>query len=148
MLLLNQWSCGLWRNMMKHHFLPPHLVIKAGIHGLGIFTTKDIKKGDVIFTMKGSVLYKPTQTSVQIGRMMHIENPISAHVNHHCEPNSTVDRKKRSFISTKDIKKDEEITFNYNQNEDTLASPFVCACCHISIKGKKFSTKQKRKVTI
>ncbi|HLB42403.1 MAG TPA: SET domain-containing protein [Gammaproteobacteria bacterium] len=126
---------------MKYHFLPPCFVVKNGIHGIGIFTTKNIKKGSVLFEMQGDILNHPTRTSVQIGKMIHIEDDIARRINHNCKPTAKVDRKTRSFISLQDIKKGEEITFNYNDNEDVLACPFVCACCYKKIAGRKFLLK-------
>ena len=132
---------------MTHHFLPPCFVVKNGIHGVGIFITKKVKKGDLLFQMEGKILDHPTRTSVQIGKTIHIEDKIACRINHNCRPNSKIDRKTRSFVSLQDIKKGEEITFDYNENEDVLACPFICACCHREIAGKKQLTKKKTEIS-
>lgn len=121
---------------MKNNSLPPNFEIKVGIHGVGAFVTKDFKKDSVLFTMHGEVIEKPTRTSVQIGKHKHIEDALAGHVNHSCTPNARVDRKARAFISLRDIKKGEEMTFDYSSNEDELAAPFVCACCGRKVLGK------------
>lgn len=129
---------------MKHYSLPPHFIVKAGIHGIGVFVTKDLKKDEIIFKMSGKIIDHPTRTSVQIDKNLHIEDKLAGHVNHSCAPNAKIDRKKRAFVCIAPIKKGDEITFDYNQNEDTLASPFECLCCHRKIKGKKHLSKSKR----
>ena len=126
----------MWRWIMNYD-LSSQFEIKSGIHGIGVFATKDIKKGELIFTMEGKTVNHPTRTSVQIDAKLHIEDKIAGRINHSCTPNAKVDRKTKSFISLKDIKIGDEITFDYNQNEDTLASPFICHCCHRLITGKK-----------
>jgi hypothetical protein len=111
--------------------------IKVGIHGVGVFVTRDIKKGDIVFKLLGNIVNKPTRTSVQIGRDKHVENSLAGHVNHSCQPNVRVNRRSRAFVSLRDIKQGEEMTFNYNDNEDVLAEPFTCACCGRRVVGKK-----------
>lgn len=111
-------------------------VIKKGSAGRGVFTNQKVNKGTILFKMHGLVVNKPTQTSVQIGEDMHIEDALAGYVNHNCKPSARVDRATQSFVSTRDIEKGEEITFDYTQNEDQMASPFKCACCGKLIKGK------------
>jgi len=121
---------------METPIFKPKFILKDGVQGNGIFTTVKIKKGDILFEMSGEIIARPTQTSIQIGKNKHIEDDIGVHVNHHCKPNSKVNRKNRTFISLRDIEPGEEITFDYNQNEDFLAVPFACHCCNRKILGK------------
>lgn len=122
---------------MIYRYFPPHLVVKDGIHGVGVFTTMNMKRGTTLFKMKGEILPKPTRTSVQIGDNQHIEDEISGHVNHACTPNTIVDRTTRSFVSLRDIEEGEELTFDYTENEDSMAAPFICECCGKEISGMK-----------
>lgn len=131
---------------MKHSLFSSNLIFKKGIQGSGVFCTEDIKKGKVIFKMKGEIIGHPTRTSVQVGKDEHIEDEIAGHVNHHCIPNAKVIRKTRSFVSLRNIRKGEEITFDYNANEDKLAAPFVCKCCNKLVSGKKEIVTPKSKV--
>jgi hypothetical protein len=41
-----------------------------------------------------------------------------------------------NIVAIKDIAGSDEITFDYSQNEDMMASPFVCRCCGRLINGK------------
>jgi len=122
---------------MKNLLIPPYFVIKDGIHGLGVFMTQDIKKGDVLFYMSGEILATPTRTSVQVGKNKHIEDFIAGHINHSCSPNAVINQEKMAFVATNDISEGEEISFDYSENEDKLACPFECECCGKLIQGKK-----------
>ncbi|TAK74858.1 MAG: SET domain-containing protein [Gammaproteobacteria bacterium] len=122
---------------MKYRRFSPHFVIKDGIHGLGVFTTADIKKGKVLFKLKGTILDHPTRTSVQVGKYQHIEDIIGAHVNHCCQPNTKVYKRSHVFKSSRNIKKGEELTFDYSKNEASLAAPFRCECCGKKVTGQK-----------
>lgn len=121
---------------MMYDQFPPHFVVKDGIHGVGVFTLSAFKKNDTLFKMEGMILAIPTRTSVQIGKERHIEDTIAGHINHSCTPNATVDQVSQCFIALRDIMEGEEITFDYNANEDALSSPFACECCGKFILGK------------
>lgn len=131
--------------MKKDSGVPPQLEIKEGIQGKGVFAKKDFRKGDVIFTMKGKIISHPTRTSVQIGEHQHIEDFTAGHINHSCTPNIKVNRKKHQFECIEAIQAGEEIMFNYQENEDSLANPFYCECCGQIIIGKKQAEKLKKK---
>lgn len=122
---------------MKHSRIAPHFVVKKGIHGIGVFAKKGFKKGTILFKLKGDVLDHPTRTSVQIGKHDHIEDYTAGHMNHSCHPNAKVLKRLHAFVTLKNITKGEEITFNYNANEDNLANPFKCECCGRKICGRK-----------
>lgn len=126
---------------MKNRRFPPHFIVKYGIHGLGAFTTADIKKGRILFKLKGEILSHPTRTSVQIGKNKHIEDKLAGFMNHSCRANAKLLKRKQQFVSLRNIPKGEEITFNYNKNEARLASPFKCECCGKKICGRKFNGK-------
>lgn len=122
--------------------LPPHFEIKVGIHGVGAFVTKSFKAGETLFILEGHIILSPTRTSVQVSEQEHIEDALAGRLNHSCEPNAKIDRMTRSFVSLRDIAAGEEITFNYNDNEDKLAEPFTCLCCGRRIVGKNITLVQ------
>ncbi len=122
---------------MKNEQIFPQLEIKDSLNGFGVYATHTIPENATLFIMQGKILNYPTRTSVQIDENRHIEDPIAGCMNHACKPNARVDRKNRAFISLRKIDKDEEITFDYRENEDALACPFVCSCCQKKITGKR-----------
>lgn len=117
--------------------LASDFMIRQGIQGSGAFTRKAFKQGEVVLHMMGEIFTQPTRTSIQVGDGQHIEDIIGGHVNHSCYPNVRVDRETASLISLRDIAAGEEITFDYRQNEDNMASPFKCHCCGNWIRGKE-----------
>lgn len=122
---------------MIHRSFPPHFVVRTGIQGLGVFALIAFKPGDTLFKMTGELRNSPTRTSVQIGDDLHVEDEIAGFINHSCIPNAKIDKHTHSFVALKEIAKDDEIVFDYNHNEDSMAAPFVCGCCNRKISGKR-----------
>ena len=121
----------------------------------GLFARKDIIAGSVIFHLKGIISRRANKYSVQLGRDKHIDFPpvrkpnddldyAWQYVNHSCEPNGYVNAAEYSFCALRNIRKGEEITFNYLTTEYELATPFQCGCrsakCFGFILGNKFLT--------
>ena len=121
----------------------------------GLFARRDIIAGSVIFHLKGSISRRPNKYSVQLSRDKHIDFPpvrkpnddldyAWQYVNHSCEPNGCVNAEEFSFCALRNIKKGEEITFNYLTTEYELAAPFRCGCrsekCFGFIRGYRFLT--------
>ncbi len=101
----------------------------------GAFSHTSFSKGEVVYVPKGKVSTKPTQTSIQVSKNIHINiEDEGQYINHSCVPNCKMINGKLVAISG--IQPNEEITFNYNDSEDILSSPFVCNCCGKWIKGR------------
>jgi hypothetical protein len=119
----------------------------------GLYARKDIIAGSVIFQLKGRISKHANKYSVQLGKDKHIDFPLIRkpndhldyawqYVNHNCEPNGYVNAAEYSFCALTNIRKGEEITFNYLTTEYELATPFQCGCrsekCFGYIRGNKF----------
>jgi hypothetical protein len=118
---------------------------------LGLFATNPLKEGTVILWLitDSTYLPHPTRTSIQV-RDQHLEHYEGGHVNHHCYPNAKIlsvmygldgnahyvpfeafaDSSKLNpvLVASKDILEGEEITFDYDTTEESLAKPFQCNC--------------------
>ena len=123
-------------------------VKKSKIGGKGLFTKHKIKKGSVIGTVKGKKLPDNQETSKKFGE--HYLHPIShskvilnsnftKYTNHSCEPNCGL-KKGIRIVAMKDIKKDEEITINYNVLEYDWKMKCNCGSknCRKIIRGYKY----------
>jgi hypothetical protein len=119
----------------------------------GLYAGKDIIAGAVIFALKGRISRRANRYSIELGRDKHLDFPLIRKpnddldyawqfVNHSCEPNGYVNAAEYSFCALRNIRKGEEITFNYLATEYELAAPFQCECgsakCFGSIRGYKF----------
>ena len=100
----------------------------------GVFARTPFDKGKTVLYLDGEVIAHPTRTSIQIGDGKHIEDKVGSFINHSCHPTCKIDGHK--VVALRDIAADEQITFDYSENETAMASPFVCACCSRLISGK------------
>jgi uncharacterized protein len=98
------------------------------IAGRGLFAKRNIKKGEIVFIMKGEkvvmngkngqkILETPNIMGVGKNEWIDPTEPY-VFVNHSCEPNMSV-KGRVTFVAIKDIKRDEELTFDYSISEDS-----------------------------
>jgi hypothetical protein len=94
---------------------------------LGLFTTKKYAQGEIIFILSGKEFDKPTRESIYIGEIngkyIHVHDKYGQYINHSFEPSVIING--YNVIAIKDLDISEEITFDYNQNELQMASPFM-----------------------
>jgi len=127
------------------------LEVRKTEKGKSLFAKENIRKNEILIKFKGKVLYKPTKTSLQIDENKHLEGPgeIDDFINHSCNPNGYINFKDISFRALRDIKKGEEVTFNYNTTEWDMKVPFKCKCgskdCLHKIRGFKYLTLEQKK---
>ncbi len=119
---------------------------KSNIHRHGLSAAKNIKKGQRIIQYKGK---KISQRTVQTNPKYDNDKPIylftlnkyydldgdfkfntARLINHSCNPNCEVlDYKKQLWIfAMRDIKKNEELTYDYGFSFDKDYKQFVCKC--------------------
>lgn len=94
----------------------------ALINGQGLYATKVYLKGDTVFTLSGVCFYKPSRETIHIGNNIHILDDCGQFINHSFEPSTFINGYK--VIALRDIEPNDEITFNYNDTELLMASPF------------------------
>mgnify|MGYP003628684276 CR=1 FL=1 len=100
----------------------------------GVFSGFRFNKGDSVYILPiRDISDKPTRTSIKIGEGKHVEDSlIGIYINHNCEPSCEI--RGNLVVARRDVRRFEEITFNYLISEDKLAHPFVCGCCGKNIK--------------
>ncbi len=106
------------------------IVKKTGGKGQGLFASKNIKKGEVLFHVDLSKQKSYTPKEIEkmpdndhadyVGRGKYVMafHPYS-YINHSCNPNVIVKHEsiaKSKFIAMHDIKKGEELTYDYGVN--------------------------------
>jgi SET domain-containing protein len=131
-------------------------VKKSKIKGKGLFAKKNIKKGELIGIVQGPIVPDNQKSYKKYGEdHLHpisytkaiLNKNITKYTNHSCKPNCGL-KNSTKIIAIKDIKKDQEITIDY----DTLEYDWKMKCncrstnCRKMTKGyKHLSTKLKNK---
>ena len=88
----------------------------------GLFATKKYTKGEKVHTLIGEIYDKPTRETIRIGYGRHIYDNYGIFINHSFNPN--IEIYENEIIALHDINIDDELVFNYNENEGTMANPF------------------------
>jgi hypothetical protein len=102
---------------------------------LSLYSSSCIDLGGVILDLSiGEVCIDPSFRTIDLGSF-HIDHPLGRYTNHSCNPNSYVDKEARKLIANKQILPGEEITFNYQDSEGSIVSPFLCSCGSVNCKG-------------
>ena len=121
---------------------------KSKIHGFGLFAERDILKGEFIAEYKGQIIdkeesYKREQSRINRGDSSvytfeiddnfdldgNFEYNDARFINHACRPNCecVLEGLKINFYALRDIKKGEEILYNYSYKfENCLKHPCKC----------------------
>ncbi len=128
------------------------------LSGKGVFAISNIKKDEVLIDIEEKITKKPTNYTLQINKSEFlvancIDNCIDNFINHSCNPNIFVrfhknNKKRISYIALKNIRKKQELFWNYNTTEWDLVTKFTCFCnsknCTGQISGMKYLTKNQR----
>jgi len=120
---------------------------KTSRKGEGVFATKLFKVGDTVMVgVIKEVLDGNCSHASQIGEKKYVlHDGLISKVNHSCDPNSGIrvnETGAHDFVAIKNIRIDEEITFNYamiNYNIDFFPKRCVCGSkkCRYWITGWK-----------
>lgn len=92
------------------------------VDGLGLFSTVNIKKDEVVFVLSGEILDHPVRESIHVGNGVHVVDSNGSFINHSFEP--TIKICGYDVVANVDINVDDELTFNYNDSELEMACPF------------------------
>jgi len=125
--------------------------------GKGLFAGKNFKKGEVIYVFKGEYV-KADLTNVSCPYALQLDFSLylipegeGKYLNHSCEPNCklSLQNGQLMLIAIKEIKKDEELCYNYNTSEyDMGVDAFKCSCKSINcigyIRGFKYLSYQEK----
>jgi len=143
------------RNKLFNLKVPKGLKL-AYVHekGLGLFADKSFKKGDVVLRFKADIvdLKHASPEAVRIDGNKYLDTKWlvpEAFINHSCSPNTYIDVEKYQYVAIKSIKKNDEITFDYNTTEwDFEDETFKCTCgsrnCSSQIKGFKYLNRNQK----
>jgi hypothetical protein len=101
---------------------------KSKIAGRGLFAKRSIKKGEIVFIMKGDIMKLNPRNRDKIFSNPNVvgidkdtwinPRPPYVYINHSCDPTVGV-RGRVTYVALRDISKGEEITFDYSISEDS-----------------------------
>ena len=138
--------------------IPKHLkFVRLKDRGRTLIACSKIKKGDIVLPFKYDSVKKNSEASpeaVQIDEDKFLDSEYyyaSDYINHSCSPNTKIDFNGMNFVAFRNIKKGEEIAYNYLTTEYDLAESgcdFKCKCgskkCLGAIKGFKYLAKAQK----
>ena len=119
---------------------------KSGINNLGLFAKSDIKKGEKVIEYKGrKFTHKQVEEDDRFDNSKAIylftlneryvldgdtKTNTAKYINHSCDPNCEVDiiNGKIWIIAIKDIKKGDELSYDYGFGYDADFRQFPCKC--------------------
>jgi len=94
----------------------------------GVFMVSGCKSGHPVHELSyRETIDTPTRTSIEIHKSFHVEDQVGRYINHDCNPTCEIQGYK--VVAIRNMLAGEEVTFNYAENETTIASPFDCRCC-------------------
>ena len=117
------------------------LYIRETDKGRSVFAAKDLFKGDLIVRFKGKRCSKANYVEchnpdnnhylqIDSDTYMGPSGDVDDYINHSCNPNSGIVYEKRGIFlkAIRDIKRDEEITFDYSTTMDEDLWEMKCLC--------------------
>lgn len=129
-------------------------------YGKGLFAGRDFKNKEEVLEFKGPILTfdeieagsRDDSVAIQVGEKIYIgqSGKEDDFVNHSCDPSCGLKLRngKLFLFAIKDIKKDEEITFDYSTSMDECFTEIDCKCesenCRSKIKDFKFLPKDQK----
>lgn len=109
-------------------------------YGKGVFAKSDIRKGEVIHTLSGERFdakdfaekvnsgKEYIDDPLQVGRRTYLDlDELSRSFNHSCDPNAGL-RKISELFALRDIKRGEEITYDYSTTISPTVWEMRCQC--------------------
>ena len=110
-----------WPNLMKK---------ESPIHGIGIYTSKHIARGDIFYRVPtDSIFCSASSGLAYIGGNLWVDDKsVLNYVNHSCNPNSILDISGSPIlVSKRGIFQGDEITVDYNKTEPSIRFN-LCRC--------------------
>ena len=123
--------------------LHKNTAVKRGAHGLGLFATGPVKKGEVVAEYWGPVVTEDVLKRSRGKYFFELSNDlaidgkdrrnVARYINHSCHPNCEPDenvRQKRIFIKARrNIREGEEFGYDYGREYwDEHIGPIGCRC--------------------
>jgi uncharacterized protein len=110
-------------------------------YGKSIFANQNIQKDEIVFTIQGPIVKKPSIYTVPIDHDLYVDpSSPGKFLNHSCEPTCGI-KNKTQVIAMHDLRKDDEITIDYamivpQYDEKKLKQNITCHCGSKKCRGE------------
>ena len=112
------------------------VVPKDNNSGFGVITHRHFKAGDLLAVVSGEIVPDIRQHTLQVSSNEHMYDPyFTGYLLHSCEPNVSLDMKKKTLTALTDIPAGTYLFMDYAETEDTLFKQFGCCCGSVSCRG-------------
>ena len=132
------------------------VIRRSKIHADGVYTTRPIKKRDLVAEYTGPRLtndgadeiyeYSPRTYLFGLTDGEHVidGDGIAAFINHSCEPNCEADEVRGRVIlrAIRKIAAGEELAYDYNLYDGDLDDPAICRCGAKKCRGSMYAPKE------
>jgi SET domain-containing protein len=117
----------------------------SGIHGLGVYTRRDIAKGALVIECMGIVRHKDEVyeglRALQIGPETYLaedfSNPrLDDFINHSCDPNVGFADGSLKMYALRDIRPGEELFWDYRTSINEAGWEVPCTCGTVNCRGR------------
>lgn len=92
------------------------------LNAKGLYAARKYAQGETIFTLTGKTYDHPTRETIYVGNNTHIHDENGAFINHSFNPSMYV--RLYELVAKVDLEVGDEITFDYNSSELSMATPF------------------------
>ena len=110
------------------------MIIKTTDGVNGLFSEVSYKSNEKIHKLEGTIYDRPSRTTIEIDINTHIDDKYGIFMNHSFNPNCKIED--GYIVSIKNININDELTFNYNDNETAMACPFTDNITKKNVSGK------------
>lgn len=112
------------------------VVPKDNNSGFGVITYRSFKAGELLAQVSGEIVTDIRQHTLQVSEGKHMYDPyFTGYLLHSCEPNVSLDMKKKTLTALTDIPTGSYLFMDYAETEDTLFKQFSCCCGSESCRG-------------
>lgn len=112
------------------------VVERVGSFGKGVVSYRAFRPGELIAEISGELTRVMTQHSLQIDEEWHLlDLYFSGYFLHSCDPNVTLDMKKRTVTAVRPIEKHDFLEMDYRETEHVLFKQFACCCGTTKCRG-------------
>ena len=92
------------------------------VDGQALFSLEKYKSNEIVFVLDGEIKTTPTKYTIEISKTEHIIDEWGIYMNHSFNPTTKIIG--RNVVALCDIDIGDELNFNYNVSETSMATPF------------------------